>query len=252
MNRKTIKNIASLTLALLVLLSNLSQAHEGRRLEVLIADNQLYAQGYLSGANPIDDQGGIVRPYTNAIHGHFDSNDPANQIPFIAGLPGFDLFEIERLRSADLTIELLGARKWENPIVGATPLLTSLDADETIEIGFGFQPTINTVDLGGFTFADSITRRVSDIDLTYSIETDPADTLYALEWRLATSQPGIADSDSVYTILSPPGTGPVERLHFQSLALEANLGISTVPEPGALFVLGIGGLLASTRRRSRN
>ena len=44
-------------------------AHDGRRLEIKVVDNQLVAQGYVS--NGVDDGGGLVRPYYNTIHGHW-------------------------------------------------------------------------------------------------------------------------------------------------------------------------------------
>ncbi|MEL6741291.1 MAG: prepilin-type N-terminal cleavage/methylation domain-containing protein, partial [Planctomycetota bacterium] len=53
--------------------------HDGRRLRIEVVDNTLVAQGYISGANPSDDGGGVVRPYINAIHGHWENN-PASGV----------------------------------------------------------------------------------------------------------------------------------------------------------------------------
>lgn len=239
--------------ALLASLTNFAQAHDGRRLDIIVVDGQLAAQGYLSGVNPDDDGGGIVRPYFNAIHGHF--NFPSIVAPelYFGDLPGFDLFDETAavLNGADLRIDLLSASKWENPVVGNTPVLVGLDATEIIDVGFDTQPTINSNSLGSFTFATAITGAVPDIDLAYAIESNPANTLYALEWQLSTTQTGIADSESIYTILAPPGTGPVERLHFQSLALESALGVTSVPEPNSLLLLAITGSIGIARRRKR-
>lgn len=239
--------------AILVSLINFAQAHDGRRLDIIVVNGQLAAQGYLSGASPTDDGGGVVRPYLNAIHGHF--NFPSIVAPelYFGDLPGFDLFDETAglLNGADLRIDLLSASKWENPVVGNTPVLVGLDATEIIDVGFDTQSTINSNGLGSFTLATAITGAVPDIDLAYAIQTNPANTLYALEWQLSTIQAGIADSQSIYTILSPPGVGPVERLHFQSLALERALGTTAVPEPSSLLLLAIAGSLGLARRRKR-
>ena len=239
-----------IAVAILVSLTTFVQAHDGRRFDVIVVGGQLRAQGYLSGVNPIDDGGGVIRPYFNAIHGHFN---PSIGSTYFATLPGFDLFDdtAELLRDADLSIELLSALKWETPIVGTTPLLAELDATEIIGVGFDTQSSIDSENLGSFTLTSAINEAVPDIDLAYSIDTDPTNTLYALEWRLSTTQEGIADSESVYTILSPLGTGPVERLHHQSLALERTLGITSVPEPSSLLTLAIVGSLGLIKRQKR-
>ena len=237
--------------AILVSLTTYTQAHDGRRFDIIVVDGQLAAQGYLSGTDPTDDGGGVIRPYFNAIHGHFN---PSVGSTFFATLPGFDLFDdtADLLRGADLSLELLSASKWENPVVGTTPFLVGLDATETIGVGFDTQPSIDSDRLGSFTLASAVNGSVTDIDLAYSIDTDPANTLYALEWRLSTTLAGIVDSESVYTILSPPGTGPVERLHHESLALERALGTTAVPEPNSLLMLAIAGSLGLFKRRKRS
>ena len=246
MNIKTILT----AVVILVSLNTFVRAHDGRRFDITVVDGQLAAQGYLSGADPTDDGGGIIRPYFNAIHGHFNASVGST---FFATLPGFDLFgeTASLLTGADLSLELLSASKWENPALGTTPTLVGLDATEIIGIGYDIQPSIDSESLGSFTLASAISGAVPDIDLAYSIDSDPANTLYALEWRLSTSQDGILDSESVYTILSPPGSGPVERLHHQSLALERSLGITAVPEPNSLLMLAIAGSLGLIGRRRR-
>lgn len=244
-----IKTIVS-ALAILVSLASLVQAHDGRRLDVVIIDGQLYAQGYLAGAAPVDDGGGLIRPYYNAIHGHLDVQAAASL--YLATLPGFDLSASAgaQLLGADLQLELLSVTKWESPVVGQTPMLEALDASELISVGHSNQSTISSNNLGSFTLADSISGGISDIDLAYTLSGDPTDKLFALEWQLSTNQVGIADSESLYTILSPPGTGPVERLHFQSLGLESQLGITVaVPESSSLMLLAMAGVVGLVRRR---
>ena len=240
--------------AILVSLTSFVQAHDGRRLSVFVGDDgRLTAQGYLSGENPSDDGAGVVRPYFNAIHGHF-GNDVLGVYP--ATLPGFDVFDptAQLLSDGNLEIQLVSAFKWENPMMGVTPTSSDfdeLDATETIGIGFGNQPSIDTDNLGSFELVEEFNGAATDIDLNYSIASDPANTLYALEWILSTDVVGIDNSLSVYTILSPPGNGPVERLHHQSLALESALGVTAVPEPSSLLLLTLAGSICSTRRRKK-
>jgi len=61
-------------------------AHDGKRLDIVVIDYQLFAQGYLSGTDPVDDGGGIVRPWMNTIHSHFTNvgtnNIADSQLPF--------------------------------------------------------------------------------------------------------------------------------------------------------------------------
>ncbi len=246
MKNKTILS----ALAILISLASFVQAHDGRRLDVVVIDGQLFAQGYLSGANPVDDGGGVIRPYFNAIHGHLDVEAAPGL--HLATLPGFDLSADAgaQLFGADLELELLSVTKWDSPVVGQTPVLEALDASELVSVGFASQSTITSDNLGSFVLADSISGGVGDIDLAYTLSGDPTDKLFALEWRLSTNQVGIADSESVYTILSPPGVGPVERLHFQSLGLERHLGITVaVPEPSSLMLLAMAGTIGLVRRR---
>lgn len=100
----------------------------------------------------------------------------------------------------------------------------------------------------------SVFGPVTELDVNPIIDFDPSGSLLYLEWTLSTTNSAISDSDSIYTILSPPGVGPVERLHFQSLALERHLGVQAVavPEPGSFAVLAIGASAAMIpcKRRS--
>jgi len=256
---KTNVSIGSILLVLGI--SAAAEAHSGRRMEILIIDNQLFTQGYVSGTNPTDDGGGLVRPYYNALHDHWGNLGPVA----VADLPGFDLHNPAGLLGYDLTLALTGAGKWFDPMNnvhgghgghggsgghgghGGTPVLAPLDPAETISIGYGTQATIDTDSLGSFVLADNIAGPVLDIDLQYSIMLNPENTVYFLEWQLATAAPGIAASEPIYTILSPDrnSTNP---LHHSALALERHLGIA-IPEPTGAGFLAVASLLVTRRRR---
>jgi len=230
-----------------------ASAHDGRRLDIQVINNQLFAQGFLS--NPVgpqdNDGGGLVRPYFNVIHDHFTNIGGSG----IATLPGFGISSATPLIGGDVTLELLGASKWTPPArIGTgpdqdfgTPVLEALSDSELISIGFpgSSQPQVDSNTLGEFTLASNIngTTNYDDIDLSYIINLEPEGSIYALEWQLSTTQPGIADSSSVYTLLSPDGVGFDQRLHFQTLALENFLGVTAattaVPEPGSCALLGM-------------
>jgi len=245
------------------------EAHDGRRIEVVVIDNKLYGQGYLSGADPINDGGGIVRPYLNVIHAHFENALNPNTQSAEATLPSFDIFDsaAQQLDGADVYLDLLGATKWDQP----TPQDTSLEGPERLQqdfqipevlpgLGPGDEPifvgfedeVVNTFDFGRFTLATDLNGPAVDLDLRYQIDDRPENILYVLEWQLSTTQSGIESSDSLYTILSPDGVGVFDRLHFQSLALEQNLGVqlaAAIPEPGSFGWLTLLATLKMIRRK---
>ena len=238
------------------------QAHNGRRFEIVIDNNQLFAQGYLSGSDPDDDGGGVVRPYYNALHDHFDNRKSG--LGAIASLPGFDLFETSGLLGFDLSLSLTGAGKWTDPMNNmhgggghgshmGTPVLSPLDPNETIYVGFGNQDT-DTDLLGSLLLVDNIAGPISDIDLDYDIGLYPDNVLYYLQWQLSTNAPGIAASGPLYTIFSPdkadPENSPNGPLHHQALALESFLGTPvSAPEPNATAILMLGTLGWWSRRK---
>lgn len=249
--------------ALIVIASTNGNAHDGRRLEVVVENDQIFAQGYLFSANgnPVDDGGGIQRDYFNAIHSHFT---PVGNTGLYNNVTGFDLIDAEPFEGSDLVLTLLGAGKWANPPAQdgtllaqdfGTPQLSPLDANENIEVFFGsaVDPVATTDTLGSFNLIDSVSGPVTDIDLLPLIDFDPSGSLYFLEWTLSTTNPLIADSGSIYTILSPPGDNPVDRFHFQSLALERSLGFnaSAIPEPSSLVALLLSGTSLTLIRRKR-
>lgn len=235
-------------------------AHDGRRLDIQVINDQLFAQGFLSNPQPDSNDGaGLVRPYFNSIHDHFTNVGGAG----IASLPGFDITNTVPLTGSDVTLTLLGVSKWTPPpLIGngsgqdfGTPVLEPLSSSETISIAFPgtTQPSIDSNTLGAFTLASNIDASTAsaDIDLNYLINLEPTSSIYALRWQLSTTQPGIADSGDVFTVLAPDGVGFAERLHFPTLALEASLGttVTAVPEPGSLALLSMLILPVALRRK---
>lgn len=242
-------------------------AHNGRRFEIQIMDDQLFAQGYLSGTNPNDDGGGILRPYVNALHDHWSN---VGGVVATATLPGFDLKSTDGLFGYDLNLTLTGSGKWSDPMNnvsggghmghGGMPILSSLDASETIFVGFGNQASIDTDALinpntpDSFLIAETINGPVTDIDLEYSILQTPNNVLYYLQWELSTTAPGISASAPIYTIFSPDKDDPVNSpggpLHHQALALESYLGTpASAPEPNAATLLVLSALGWCSRRK---
>jgi hypothetical protein len=257
---KPVLNLAVISLVLIAAASTM--AHEGKRTEIVVNDGQIFGQGYLfaSDGNPSDDFGGITRPYFNAIHSHFV---PVGSFGVFTNVTGFDLREADPFLGSDIILTLTGAGKWESPPAAdgtmleqdfGTPNLSPLSDTENIEITalFGSNPTISTNSPGSFTLVDSVSGPSTDIDLNPNIDFDPTGSLYYLQWQLSAPGSGLTPSEPLYTILSPPGATGIERLHFQSLALERNFGISAaaVPEPGALALLSLAGIAALARRRA--
>ncbi len=218
-------------------------AHDGRRFEVKIVNDQLVAHGYISDGE--DDGGGVVRPYFNAIHDHWANNPVADAAS--ADLPGFDVLDdADALIGHDLIWTLTGVRKWNTPATSGPVVLDDLAPGEELFVRFGAS-TVSATAPGPLTLVNGFTGSNGvDLDLAYDIGVRPAGAIYVLEGTLSTTATGVADSSTVYTILSPDGATPMERLHHPSLYLETQLGVP-VPEPAALAPLA--GCLALLRRR---
>lgn len=239
-----------LTLSLTLTLSLSVLAHDGRRFEVQVIDNQLVAQGYISGELATDDGGGLIRPYYNAIHGHF-SNSELQPNYATATLPGFNVLDnATALAGLDLTMTITGFQKWSSPAMSGPVSLTSLDGDEVMAVNYGGTAVLSSSFMTGtdsFTLVSGFNGTdAGDIDLLYEFVGDnPSGEIYVIESVLSTNAPGVLNSTTVYTLLSPDGANMAEKLHHQSLYLESQLG---VPEPGA-FVLAA--LLPVLMRRRR-
>ena len=234
-----------------------ASAHDGRRLDIQVINSQIFAQGYLSGleeGETANEQ--FVREKYNVIHDHFENSAGGAD----ATLPGFDITDASPLIGSSVTLELLGVTKWTPPARDlsaavqdfGTPMLETLSDDERLSIGFpgSGQAGIDSDTLGSFTLASDISAPILDIDLNYILNGDPTGSIYAARWQLSTDNLDIASSE-IYTLLSPGGNGPDERLHFQSLALEDFLGVTvtSVPEPGSLALLGLTLVPVALRRR---
>jgi len=134
--------------------------------------------------------------------------------------------------------------------VFSTSTQVSTDAPGTLEIVTDFDGLVSQ---DGDGIANNASSNGYDRDLKYFFgtapATSPADTLYVLESVLSTNAPGIEDSEPIYTIFSPDGMGPAQRLHFAALYAEEWLG-TPVPEPGAMVGLVLGLTLLGSRRKA--
>ncbi|MEM7625440.1 MAG: hypothetical protein AAF333_07425 [Planctomycetota bacterium] len=259
-----------------------SFGHDGRRFEIEVVDGQIAARGVNTINNVGPDGTTIIdpagpRPYRNAIHGHWNTiTTPTDSVVF-SSLPGFDAGRgAEAMAGYDVFLTLKGARKWINvsdDFNGSTPMITpgtvpdlqSFDAGEFISLSIGGQ-TINTNTLGTLELISDFDGLVTfgpdglanattsngfdrDVEYVYSLgAVDFVDTLFVLEQEITTNAPGILGSETVYTILSPNGSGPFERLHFAALYTENFLG-TPIPEPGGAILAALVGSTLLRRRR---
>lgn len=240
-----------LAIAAVFIVSSATQAHDGRRFQIQSHNGQLFARGYISGTNPSDDGGGIVRPYFNAVHSHWSNIPSGTPLLSQADLPGFDLEDQHSLQNANLQLTVVGLQKWANFDPHMTPTLTAGASNESWNINFGSN-TINTANTGQSLELDPSVGHHEHYDLTYDYIVDsngavaPNDTIYVLQVMLTTDAVGILDSHPVNIILSPP-TGMTS--HHASLNLEQFLG-TPVPEPAtlALAAMTAGAMLLRRRR----
>ncbi len=278
-------NITLVATAATIVIANAANAHGGRRFQIEVADDAsvptLRAQGVNTVGVPIDPAG--PRPYYNAIHDHF-SNIGGDT--YLSTLPGYDMgVGTEVLDGHDVTWTLVNAFKWENvddfidpttgqvngsPTPNFVPLadgqgITVSNNAETVSTSMpGVLNLVNDydgnvgVDSDGISFVPGGgSSNGFDMDLVY-LYTGPTsggmigpeqDTIFIIESVLSTDAPGVADSESVYTLFSPTGMGPAQRLHFASLYVENFLG-TPVPEPTTAGLLGATALVLLRRRRA--
>lgn len=230
----------------------------GRRFEVQVQNGRIIAQGFNSGPN---DMLPDTRPFINSMHDHWS---PLGGFSF-STLPGYDIPNPGPLAGHPLDLTLVGSSKWVNPPLmpapGTIPNLEPLAAGEVMSIKW-LSDTIDTVSKGTLRLSPSVPAAgLLDVDPFYQINAQPTDSIYVLESQLTAPGANLTgaganlSSDTIYTILSPAGNTPAERLHLASLFLESYLGTPlAAPEPSsfALSLLGVLVLAAGgSRRRNR-
>ena len=228
-----------------------AQAHNGRGFEIEVVLGKLQAQGVNTGA---DDGAPFVRPYVNSIHDHWSYVSVIDTS--LSSLPEFEVtmpVAQGALANYALDLELLSAWQWvappPMPQAGTIPQLTPLDVGEVISIQTLGAP-INTDTLGVLELSGSVPAAgTGEITPSYQIAGSPQNEIHVLEFELSAtppdvSSPAIQSSDPVYVVLSPDGTGPIERLHHASLYLEEYLAINgiAVPEPATFSMAAILGI----------
>jgi len=244
-----------IALTLSVLLTHPALAHDGRRFEVKVIDNQLVAHGYISdgvtdqGSNlPVANPGDpLYRTYTNAIHGHFTNGGASFAF---STLPGYDILgNADTLIGHNLMWEAVSFQVWSTPDTTGPVVLSDLTPGEWFEVTKGGQFYDSRTGPGSIELVGTIGgSNVPDIDLSYGLNgANPIGEIHVIQSRLTTTAPGIADSETIYTILSPAGATMVERLHHPSLFTEQFFG-TPVPEPTTLAALALLPLMMRRRR----
>jgi len=207
-------------------LASSSLAHDGRRFEIKVVNDQLVAQGYISTG--VDDQGGVTRPYYNALHDHWTNLESITAAT--ADLPGFDVITPGPLEGYSVTATLTGARMWVNPPLPPAGVIPVLEpADVEIFATFGLD-TVSSEATGTLTLTPSVPAGGAlDLDVVYDVFAHPQAVIHVLEYTLSTDAPGVADSSTVHVLLSPDGDNMMERLHHAALHLEEFLGLPICP-----------------------
>ncbi len=207
-----------------------ADAHDGRRFEIKVVDGQLVAHGYNSAG--VDDGAGVVRPYYNALHDHWTFLVGVNAST--SDLPGFDVLVPGELEGHSITLTFNGATRWSDvpmmPAPGTVPLLEPLDPGHTLFVSFDGQ-TVSTDAPGSMMLVSSVSSGGAlDLDLSFDFNDQLPATIMVMEFVLSTDAPGVADSDTVYLLLSPDGANGMEKRHHASLYLENFLG-TPIAEP---------------------
>lgn len=269
-----------------VFVASSAMAHDGRRFDIQVINNKLWAQGYVSGDNPIDDGNGIVRSYYNAIHTHW-ATTPSGRSSF-ADLPGFDIREQAALDGDTVSLKLLGVKKWSDDVPFADfdhrGMMINSSTHMTSAHGVGgghgshhsgggsvtphFQPigtgesilvsyNRSVLTIGSEVIIKGASDSTVHADLYFDfVPSDtasttnlaPLDAIYVVQFELNTSDPFIGKSGPIHAIFSPAGD-QVPGSHGLSLATEVALG-AQVPEPTSLGLFAIGGLLLMRKRQA--
>lgn len=227
-------------------------AHEGRRFEVKVIDGKLYAHGF--NTQGVDDGAGVQRSYFNALHDHFDNSETLTVFASSAQ-PSYDIGpDATELIGYNLQWTATGFMKWSSPAMSGPVSLSPLEAGELLAIVNGGDIIrSDTYDNGGpatTTLAPLYNgANGTDLHLSYQYNGDafPSGEIFVIKSILSTSAPGVEDSDTIYTLLSPDGNSPMEKLHHHSLHLEKTLG-TPVPEPLGLGAVALLPLLMRRRR----
>ncbi len=234
-----------------VVLAGNAEAHDGRRFQVELAVGQLVAQGVNTGNF---DGAPDRRPYRNVIHDHWQNSPLIGSNAATASFPEFDILSpAAELQFRPLELRLLGVTKWVDPPPipppGTVPSFESLPSDEILSLTLNGE-TIDSQSLGSLFLATSVPPNgLSDIPATYAVNRRPANEIYVIETQLASSNPAVLPSDSVYILLSPDGASPMERLHHAALYLEEYIVTHPIPEPTAIAVALLGVLVVGVNYR---
>lgn len=197
-------------------------AQIGRRYEIKVEDGKLVAQGYIGGVGSGDDGGGLVRPYTGAIHHHW-RNDPSEPIA-TADLPGMDVLTPGELEGYSLKFTVLGGKKWDmppdDPAPGTAIEWEALDLGETIYVLLDGQ-VASTAQGGTVVVAEDIgAGGAPDVGISYLVGMQPEDVVMAVEGVFHTDAPGVEASDAVYLFFAPA----FGAKHLTALYVEAEMG----------------------------
>lgn len=201
-------------------------AHEGHRFLVLVEDGKLIAQG-VNTEQPIRFNEQPVRPYRNVLHDHWTNYGFNGVDTAIAYLPGFDVPASEQqLWYSALNLDVSRVYRWsgipESPDASTKPVFTTPLTAE-------FQMILNQyiVSSGALPGKLQLTKYIAktgalDLDLRYELKQRVIDSIDVIEARLSTTADNVADSDTIYIILGPPGYKYQKTLMFLEQYLSEN------------------------------
>lgn len=224
------------------LLASSVLAHEGHRFIVMVEDGKLMAQG-VNTESPTRFNEKPVRPYVNVIHDHWTNYGFNGVDTAISYLPGFDVLPDEqKLWHSALDLRLNRIYRWqqppESPDAATKPVfITPIAAEFQLILG---QNRIST--LTGLPDTIQLVKYIPksgalDLDLRYELQQRVTDSIDVIEAQLSTSAEGVADSDTVYIILGPPGYRYQKALIFLEQYLSVNqpeVIVRPLPEKSSL------------------